>query len=375
MAIRLVGTGACWEFAGGLAAKRNTQLDGLRALAVLGVMWFHWVPKQYQGGLPFEIGLFYFLTLSGFLITRILLRDRAAGEAAGGGWRAGAYGSYAVRRLGRITVPCYVAMLFAIWVGASDIRENPLPYFAHYSNFHMAVMDGWPFGTAHYWTLALQMQFYLLWPLLVFGLPKRWLGPAFAFCVMAAPVSRWVLAQWFPEVRHSEAVTSSALDYFGCGALLALAMERGMRAGNQGLARLARAAFVGYAVLYVADQTGHRVAGLCHVQQTLLAVVFAGLISAALAGIGGCVGRLLERPAIQQVGKVSFGLYLFHTCVPLFLGQYASWLWDEKVGGPWVVLRYAAFALVSWGLAWLCWRWLEGPDRLRFPRLAGAAKR
>ena len=61
---------------GGLTAVRNMRIDGLRAFAVLGVMWHHWAPRSWKGHFPFEIGLFFFLTLTGFLVTRILLRAR-----------------------------------------------------------------------------------------------------------------------------------------------------------------------------------------------------------------------------------------------------------------------------------------------------------
>ncbi|NJM37448.1 MAG: acyltransferase [Akkermansiaceae bacterium] len=149
--------------------KRNTQLDGWRAFAVLGVMGIHWLPRNWRGPFPFEIGLFFFLTLTGFLITRILLRERAAGEMGGGKWRGSAYVDFQKRRMTRILIPCYVAMLFALAVGASDIREHPFSYFGHWVNFRMAFMDGWPSGTAHYWSLAVQMQFYVLWPLVIFG--------------------------------------------------------------------------------------------------------------------------------------------------------------------------------------------------------------
>ena len=334
-------------------------------------MWYHWAPPAWKGPFPFEIGLFYFLTLTGFLITRVLLMEREAGEAEGGvPWRMRAYRAFQKRRLARIMAPCYAAMLFAIVVGAPDIRANPAVYFAHVSNFHMATMSGWPSGTAHYWTLAIQMQFYLMWPLLVFLTPRRALGPAFGLCVLIAPLSRWVIACRFPGVTHSEAVTSSAMDYFGVGALLALAFARGMKPGDARLARAAWASFAIYLVLYGSKEAGNLVPGLRYVQQTLLSVAFAGLISATLAGLGGFMGRTLDHPAVQHVGRLSYGLYLFHTPVPLLLGIWASFLWDPVISGPLLLVRLAAYALVSWLMAGLCWKWLEGPDRLRFPRLA-----
>jgi peptidoglycan/LPS O-acetylase OafA/YrhL len=368
----LSGEGGEWIFRSHLAATRNTQLDGWRAFAVAGVMWFHWLP-ELRGPFPFEIGLYFFLTLTGFLITRILLRERAAGEAGGGSWRARAYLGFQRRRLARILTPCYVAMLFAIAVGASDIRSHPFPYFAHVSNFHMASMDGWPSGTAHYWTLAIQMQFYFFWPLVVFLVPRRALGVVFALCAALAPLSRFVLERWFPEIQHSQAITTSALDYFGVGALLALAFERGIKEGDRRLAAAGWAAFACYVIIYACYEAGRPIAGLCYFQQTFLAVAFAGLISSTLAGFDGPRRRLLDHPAVQHVGRLSYGLYLFHTPVPLFLGWVLPWLWHPVISGPLLAVRIVVFALVSWAAAWWCWRWLEGPQRLRFPRLAAGA--
>lgn len=341
-----------------LAAIRNTQLDGWRAFAVLGVMWHHWVPPTWRGPFPFEIGLFFFLTLTGFLLTRILLRARAAGENGSGKWRVRAYLDFEKRRMTRILVPCYVAMLFAIIVGAPDIGQHFLAYFGYWANFHMAFMTGWPSGTAHYWTLAIQMQFYVFWPLVVFITPRRMLTSVFLASIALAPLSRMILERGFSEIHHSEAITSSSLDYFAVGALLALAMERGMKPGNVRLKWAAWLAFAGYAYLYTSNKMGRPVDGFHYVQQTLVSVTFAGLISSTLAGLGGYSGKILDHPAVQHVGRLSYGLYLFHTSVPLFLGFILPWMWFPFFSG-WLVLRLAAFTLTSWGLAYLCWRYLE----------------
>ncbi|MEO8615104.1 MAG: acyltransferase [Luteolibacter sp.] len=342
-----------------MSTIRNTQLDGWRAFAVLGVMWHHWASKAWRGPFPFEIGLFFFLTLTGFLITRILLRERTVGDAHSLPWRTKTYAHFLKRRMVRILVPCYVAMTFAMVVGASDIQRYCWLYFAHLSNFHMAYMDGWPSGTAHYWTLAIQMQFYLIWPLVVFLAPRQAMLSVFLVFTAIAPVSRMVLAQHFPEIHHSEAISSSSLDYFAVGALLALAMERGMAVGDARLKWGSLIALCGYLVLYISNETGRPVAGFSLVQQTLLSIAFAGLISSTLSGFKGWLGGILENPVIQHVGRLSYGLYLFHTPVPLFLGWVLPWLWLPFFDGPWLIVRLLAFALTSWGLAYLCWKYLE----------------
>jgi peptidoglycan/LPS O-acetylase OafA/YrhL len=238
----------------------------------------------------------------------------------------------------------------------------------------MAFMEGWPSGTAHYWTLAIQMQFYVLWPLLVFLTPRRILLPVFMVSVALAPLSRWVLGAFYPMIHHGEAITLCALDYFGAGALLALAFESGVREGDR---RIAIAGWIGfgcYAMLYSLNEAGRPVVFLAPFQQTFLAVAIVGLISSTLAGFRGKRRWLLDHPMVQHVGRLSYGLYLFHTPVPLMLGWVLPQLWKYPVfDGPLLIVRLAVFALVSWVAGWLCWRWLEGPDRLRFPQLAGNA--
>lgn len=342
------------------------QLDGWRALAVVGVMWHHWAPRDWRGPLPFEIGLYFFLTLTGFLITRILLRERAAGEASGVGWRWRAWVGFLQRRFGRILVPCYVAMAFAAACGAGDLLAHPFFYLFHLSNFHMAYMEGWPSGTAHYWTLAIQMQFYLLWPLVVWWVPRRLLGGCFGLCLLLAPMSRWILEGWFPEVRHPGAMSTSALDYFGAGALLALVLER-MPAGRpRWLGAVGWVAFAAYAVLYILAEAGHPVVPLAPFQQTFLSLAMAALIGGTLRGLGGPLGMLLEHPVVQHLGRLSYGLYLFHTAVPLMLGWLIPWIWQVPLfPGSLPGLRIVCFSIVSYAIARLCWRWFEGPARLR----------
>lgn len=333
-------------------------------------MWLHWTPAAWRGAIPFELGLFFLLTLTGFLITRILLRQRAEGESREGPWRRAAVADFMKRRFARILVPCYAAMIFAVAVGAADIRSHPLAYFLHVSNWHIAFMPGWPSGTSHYWTLAIQMQFYLLWPLVVFLTPRRALGWVFGLAVLIAPASRWVIDLHYPQIHHSEAITSSAMDYFGVGALLALAFARGVKPGDRRLRGLSLAAFAGYAVLYMCNEFGKSVPIAGYFQQSLLAIAIAGLLSATLAGFPGLPGRMLDHPAVQHVARLSYGLYLLHTVVPLLIGLTIPWLWHPGWVQALLPLRLVVFALASWGLAWLCCRWLEGPQRFKWSRLA-----
>lgn len=357
-----------------MAAQRNKQLDGWRAFAVAGVMWVHWSPVPWHKSLPFELGLFYFLTLTGFLLTRILLRERTTGEAFPEKWRWPYYLRFQKRRMTRILIPCYAAMLFAIAVGASDIRQHPFAYFLHWVNFHIAYLPEWPSGTSHYWTLAMQVQFYLAWPIVVFLVPRRWLGAAMVAAVAMAPLSRFVIHRWFPEIIHGQAIPTTAMDYFGCGALLALAMERGMPADDKRLRLAAWLAFAGYAVLYTFLELGRPLPVLGYFQQTLISITFAGLIAASIAGFHGTCGKILEHPVVQRVAQLSFGLYLFHAPVPLLLGWVLPWLWAPAMQNfPGELLKISVFLLVSWWCAVLCWKYLENGTATPTSRVTGGS--
>lgn len=339
--------------------KRNTQIDGWRAIAVLGVMWHHWAPREWRGSVPFEIGLFFFLTLTGFLLTRILLKERGREGEEG---KVARYHAFLRRRFGRIVVPCTVAMVFALACGAQDIREHPWWYFFHLSNYHMAVGEAWPSGTAPLWTLAIQVQFYLVWPLLVLWLPLRFLPVVFAACLAAAPVFRWVFATQVPWVHHAEAIPLCSLDYFGAGALLAWMSARTGVPNRRVVGLAAVWGSAAYLLVYVTRECDLKLMVTGCLQQTFLAVGLAGLIGLTWYGFPGRLGRLLGHPALQHIGRISFGLYLFHCLVPLFLGYVLPFLWWNA--GPYdgwmTAARIVVFALVSWGVAWACWRWLEG---------------
>jgi peptidoglycan/LPS O-acetylase OafA/YrhL len=345
-----------------LTTLRNKRIDGLRAFAVLGVMWHHWTPAAWKGPFPFEIGLFFFLTLTGFLVTGILLRAREEAGHAAAPWRLRSHISFLRRRFGRVLLPSLAAMFFAAAVGAADVIAHPFAYALHVSNFHMAFSRDWPSGTAPFWSLAVQMQFYVLWPFAVFLVPRRCLPWFFALCLLLAPLCRFVLLHWFPGVHHPEALTPTALDYFGAGALLAWLFRAGVAADDPRFSKIGWAAFAGYAVLYSLAESGHELPHLCHFQQTFLAISCASLIAATFGAWSGPGDGLLMHPAVQHVGRVSYGLYLFHAAVPLALGKALPWLWTCPVpGGPLLVARIAAFSATSFVLAEACWRWGEKP--------------
>lgn len=342
--------------------RRAVQLDGIRGLAMAAICWDHWCPAGWPRVFPFEIFLFFFLVMTGFLITGSLLRERDRGEAAGIPWRASALKTYQVRRSLRILAPYYAALLLCLVLGAEDVRSGFWWYAAHLSNVHMAMLGHWPPGTNHFWSLSMQQQFYLAWPFVIWWLPKRWLPIGIGLMILAGPLARFhhdAISHW---VAWPQLLTWASLDYFGLGAMLAWLVWRGMPLASTRLRGISWSAFAMYLMIFNANRLDFSPEGWKFLQQFLLSLALCGFIASASLGFGGMAGRFLESPPLLRLGQLSYGLYLFHNPAPLLAGKLFWFLWDPAIPKPlsnW--LQILSFALTAWGLTLASWRWIEQP--------------
>ena len=146
------------------------QLDALRTVAVGLVITQHWfqvlLPPFIKPGLT---GVHIFFILSGFLITGILLRMRD-GMTQSQNSAFSAFKIYYVRRSIRIFPLYYFIVLCCIVIGVSNFREEWFVYLFYLANFLNP-----PFLGGHLWTLAVEEQFYLIWPLVILFMPKKYI--------------------------------------------------------------------------------------------------------------------------------------------------------------------------------------------------------
>lgn len=328
---------------------------------MLAICWDHWRPHAWTRLFPYEICLFFFLVMTGYLITGSLLRERDRGEARGGPWKREALRVYQIRRGLRILAPYYAALALALFLSA-DVRQAFGWYALHLSNIHMAFLGYWPGGTNHFWSLSMQQQFYLVWPFVIWFIPRKRLPLAMLAFTAAGPATRWFeseLAAWCP---WPQVLTPAALDYFGIGGLFALAVHRGMSLESPGLRWIAGFSFAAYLALFWAHTTGRPVFGLAPFQQTFLAISVCGLVAATQTGFSGPARSLLEHPALQRIGQLSYGVYLFHNLAPLLAGKLFWFLWGPAFQSVfWDLFRVALFAAVTWALTLASWRWIESP--------------
>lgn len=287
------------------ATQRIAGLDGLRGLAVSLVLGFHLYPRLIPGG---WLGVSLFFTLSGFLITTVILRDIEKGT-----FTFSAFYARRVRRL--VPAAVLVLTLFAVtWtvLGWFDENHRSDVLFAllQISNWQQ-IWEGVPYGTAlaspvvHYWSLAIEEQAYLVLPLLiVLSGRTRLLKVAVGLFVLSA------LATFLAD-------GSQSIIYFGthtraaeilAGVIVAAAFHNTSWRPQRFLATAISAAGVGYLVwasLFV------------HLKDSLVytgGLLFTGLVSASVIAAlpQSRIAAFFDLRPFAWLGTVSYGVYLLH---------------------------------------------------------------
>ena len=395
----VVGCGVSESQTGPAPARHIAAFDGLRALAVTSVIIYHGVVCRdgaaLQGAAVYTkvanmgwVGVDLFFVLSGFLITGILLDAKAK---PGGHF----FRTFYIRRTLRI-FPLYYAVLFVLFVigphlwstatpGMTRILDEQGWLWTYTSTIDVARDGGWMFSAGwlfltHLWSLAIEEQFYLVWPLLVYVLARRGLIGVACGLVIAAPIVRVMMvhAGVSPEVIYT--FTPCRIDTLAVGALLAVLV----RARPDAALRVARW------MIAIGAPAVLAIAGLAHgldfdaplVQTagfTALAILFGGIIVGA-AHSRGRATRVLAHPALALVGRYSYGMYVFHfLLMPVYFRIYDVHAVSAAIGSP--VLALVGFTIVVFALtlaaATVSWVILEKPLlalKDRWAPSAGAAR-
>jgi len=342
-----------------LATKRFPSLDGLRCLAIVPVFWHHATLGPLPGPLgrgPLGVDLFF--ALSGFLITTLLLRER---DREG---RIEARGFY-TRRARRI-FPLYYAVLGLYVLYAALLRApgpqrdhffRSLPYFATYTtHWFVDFTVPHPVSFAFSWSLAVEEQFYLVWPWLLMLTVRfqraRWLLPALASLAILV-IDQGVLHGLWTEVLVPGGLprrVALGLSTPICmGSILALVLHapRGFELASKLLASRASAL-----VLF-----GALVACVCldGVPLWLAQLMLTWVTGACAMREDHTLRWLLDWRAVRWIGTVSYGIYLFH--VALITG--ARQLLPAGLQSPvWVFLIVLPITI---GVASASYVWFERP--------------
>ncbi len=339
-------------------------LDGVRGLAIFGVLMSHFVPPladafrtswardlvSYAG--PGAWGVDLFFVLSGFLITGILIDTRDSPDY----WR-----SFFGRRALRI-FPLYYLFLVSLYVTNRPAGEG-WKWWLHLSNWRTDLGISSNIFTWHFWSLAIEEQFYFVWPFVVGWLPVRRIGPVCLLIAIGSVVARGVAAWSGAGIETLHRMTPLALDGLAIGSYLAWVVRTQPIRMNQ-LVRFSLPTFIVSAIV---------IYGFGKVSIPFAAVM---LIGRAVVSIGGCalvlmavagpeaVGRSLSWRPLRVLGKYCYGLYLLHPIVVVKAITKTHWL---AVRLPRTLLPLAWIACLVGGLAaslalaWISWRFIESP--------------
>jgi len=299
------------------STRRVAQLDGVRGVAIALVLLSHYVHRQrvpYSQFLNLTwSGVDLFFVLSGFLICGIVVDNRDA---------ANLFRVFYARRVCRI-FPLYFLLLGAFVVlahtplaGHTAFRwlfSNPLPYWS-YATFTQNILMGLrgEFGARFLgvtWSLAVEEQFYVVLPLLVYLLPRRALLATLTAAVLLAPVLRWSAPGMQAFVN-----TPWRADSLLSGACLAILVRspRFMAVVRERY-RMVQTAFLGFlAGAAVMTASPGAFGPLNHLW---LAGLYSVFILIAFVHRDGYIGRQLARPILVWLGATSYGIYMYHQAV------------------------------------------------------------
>jgi peptidoglycan/LPS O-acetylase OafA/YrhL len=302
---------------GGLGMTYMRQLDSIRGIAVLFVLFEHLYSnhtkplfKNHLGWGNLGVGIFF--VLSGFLITRILLRDKDSICCNVLSYKE-AITKFFIRRSIRI-FPIYFMVIFAAYVVGLPAVHNLLWYLVSYCvNIYFAIKGDWVWPVTHLWSLSVEEQFYFLWPFIILFTPKKRLLATILLTISFGPLYRHLCVACNTNYLAAHVITFSNFDLLGMGALLSYIRHYHIdsRASNLFLKLcfwIGGALFFESKILQVLDLPN----SFSSFNQIFEAVFYCSIINKAADGIEGLAGRFLDFKPLIFIGKISYGVYLYH---------------------------------------------------------------
>lgn len=300
--------------------KYIKQLDTVRALAIFLVIIQHWglVKHRLDALPPGEVGVDVFFVLSGFLITCILLANRETADEDSSKWLL--VKNFYARRCLRIFPLYYITIFLLYFINFNDFDDirAPFIYFLTYTqNFYIYSNPGEAGSLTHFWTLAIEEQFYLLWPFIILFVKRKYLIHVIILFIIIGFVSEIVMGL----MGMGRILTPACLHAFGIGALLSWFIRYKPDAMISLFKKLSYAAVICLFLLlfnlFAADgsfQWFPLRAVVSVIAMWLILYIFNNQQKEPFI-----FKWLLNNRLLIFIGKISYGLYIFHNLEPRLL--------------------------------------------------------
>lgn len=313
---------------------------------------------------PIEIpymwyGVPIFFTISGFLITTILLHTVDNDPTI---TRLGIIRNFMSRRILRL-FPVYYLMILFFWLAKRYLslylwQDEFTPYFFTYTPNFLIHKIGSEHAScfAHLWSLGVEEQFYLVWPWILLFTPKRFRLPVVSIMVLIG----FVYVTVFYKDKYIGAIPFADLPTLGAGGILAcLYVNRGrvldwLKGKRHTLFAISFVHLLLVLIFFRDDSA------LWHLYREIsLACCTFSIVLVSIFGWRGAIGYITRNRVIQYLGMISYGIYLYHMPVPFVYRALAAKYFPSVHMSPWIFLVFC-FTLTV-GIAAVSYKYIETP--------------
>ncbi|MGI8499969.1 MAG: acyltransferase family protein [Hassallia sp.] len=254
----------------------------------------------------------------------------------------------------------YLILAVAAILNIPPVRETLTWHLLYLSNIYFAIRGDYNDSVSHLWSLAVEEQFYLVWPWLILFLPKKLLLPGIISVIFIGPAFRLISIMLGLNQVAIWVLTPSYLDILGLGSLLAYLNQQEQSSLFE--KRFTKAClFIGCFLLLLIQilnrQYNNTIVDKV-LGETAIGMICTWLVAQTAKGFSGIIAKVLEFPAVVYLGKISYGIYLIHLFTPYLIHQAFDILGLSAYSSKPIIMPVLS-TLITLILAMISWHFFE----------------
>ena len=336
------------------------ELDGWRFIAVIGVILLHYAPRFFIGA---WVVMDLFFVLSGFLITGILLDTKN---------EKGYYKNFIIRRVIRLFPLYYLCLLILFFLvpnsffDLSYYKQHQAWYWLYASNWLIS-LQGWsPTKTIdHFWSLAIEEQFYIIWPLFVWLFNTKQLVRICIFLFFASFILRNIGLHLGFVMPYPYVGTIARMEPIALGAIVAILVRTNKGILEQWAPYATLIAFISTTIVFMIAGTFHMENPVHYtINYTIVDILFAGLLTITISkNLPSWTRRFFTNHFVSKVAGMTYCLYVFHNPIHSILKYKYLPVFQQYTGSAAIgyVMMFVIGMLITIPLCYAIHRWIEAP--------------